>query len=141
MSIVDIKGNLHDERILTVIAQSQYKPTKEKLISLMTAYESDTDIFAFANYDKDFVSSVIILKRQRNYEFEILSIATDTAYQNQGIASKLISFVSTNLKCRVIEAETDDDAVEFYRKYGFRIISLGEKYPNTVRYLCILNLP
>lgn len=28
-----------------------------------------------------------------------------------------------------IEAETDDGAVEFYKRIGFQVKSLGEKYP------------
>lgn len=35
-------------------------------------------------------------------------------------------------------AETDRDAVEFYRKYGFEIHSLGEKYPGVDRFHCRL---
>lgn len=35
-----------------------------------------------------------------------------------------------------ISAETDRDAVGFYRKYGFQITSLGEKYPGVERFKC-----
>jgi ribosomal protein S18 acetylase RimI-like enzyme len=140
MNIVDIKANLRDERILAVIAHSQYKPTKETLTSLAEIYESDTSIFAYANDDNGLIGGVIVLKHLGNDEFEIVSIATNPACRNQGIASELISFAATNLECRVIRAETDDDAVGFYQKYGFSSISLGEKYPGTVRYLCTLNL-
>nr|WP_201024033.1 hypothetical protein [Paenibacillus sp. 32O-W] len=30
---------------------------------------------------------------------------------------------------RRMEAETDKDAVDFYRKIGFHVTTLGEKYP------------
>ncbi|EOR21192.1 N-acetyltransferase GCN5 [Niallia nealsonii AAU1] len=36
-----------------------------------------------------------------------------------------------------ISAETDNDAVGFYRKNGFKITSLGEKYPIVEWFLCI----
>jgi len=35
-----------------------------------------------------------------------------------------------------IVAETDHEAVDFYRRYGFFITSLGEKYPGVERFLC-----
>ena len=36
-------------------------------------------------------------------------------------------------------AETDDDAVEFYDKFGFNILSLGDKYRvGIMRYQCTL---
>jgi ribosomal protein S18 acetylase RimI-like enzyme len=33
-------------------------------------------------------------------------------------------------------AETDEEAVEFYRNIGFSIQSLGEKYPGVDRFKC-----
>lgn len=139
MNIIDIKNNLHYERILAVISHSQYMPTEEKLNRLADKYDSNIDIFAYGYEDNDLVLGTIVLKYLGNDTYEILSIATDPAYRNQGIASRLISFSAANLKCSAIKAETDDDAVGFYRKYGFQIDSLGEKYPGTVRYLCTMN--
>lgn len=121
MNIVNIKGNLHDARILTAISLSQYMPTEEKLNDLADDYETDDRIFAFACEDNCFICGVMILKCLSNAEFEIMSIATAPAYRNQGIASRLISFAVSTLRCGVIKAETDDDAVAFYRKYGFQI--------------------
>ncbi|OOC62409.1 GNAT family N-acetyltransferase [Paenibacillus ihbetae] len=37
---------------------------------------------------------------------------------------------------RVI-AETDEEAVDFYRNIGFEVHSLGEKYPGVERFRCI----
>lgn len=140
MNIIDIKANLHDNRILAAISYSQYMPTEKKVNSLADKYESDTDVFAYAYDDNGLIGGIIILKCLGNDEFEIMSIATEPAHRNKGIASGLISFATTNLKCSVLKAETDDDAVGFYRKYGFHIDFLGEKYPGTIRYLCTLNL-
>ena len=113
-------------------------PTKEKLNKLADEYELNSDIFAFAHYESDTVSGVIILKRIKNDEFEIISISVSPKFRRQGIASSLISFALRNLKCAVLKAETDNDAVGFYRGFGFNIESLGEKYPGIVRYLCTL---
>ena len=45
---------------------------------------------------------------------------------------KLIQIYSVKL----VSAETDKDAVNFYKRYGFSIISLGEKYPGVERFYC-----
>ncbi|ETE89388.1 acetyltransferase [Bacillus thuringiensis serovar aizawai str. Leapi01] len=37
-----------------------------------------------------------------------------------------------------IEAETDDEAVEFYKRIGFQVKSLGEKYPGIERFHCYM---
>lgn len=140
MNFVDIKGSLHDERILGVLSLSQYLPTKEKLERLADEYESDPTLYAFAYKDGDAVCGTIFLKQTGDGAFELKSIATVPNHRKQGIASGLISFAATTLPCSLITAETDDDAVGFYRKYGFQIQSLGEKYPGILRYRCTINL-
>lgn len=37
-----------------------------------------------------------------------------------------------------LEAETDDEAVEFYKRIGFQVRTLGEKYPGVERFHCYL---
>ncbi|RAI82906.1 N-acetyltransferase [Macrococcoides goetzii] len=64
----------------------------------------------------------------------ITSLAVDTTYQGRGIGKKLINHIKD--KYNYIVAETDDEAKTFYRKQGFVIESLGEKYPGVNRYLC-----
>lgn len=49
----------------------------------------------------------------------------------------MIHFIAS--KYPSIVAETDDEAVDFYRRYGFFITSLGEKYPGVERFLCQYN--
>jgi hypothetical protein len=75
MNIIDIKGNLHDERILAVISLKMYMPTSEKLKSLAGKYELDSAVSAFACVDDGFVCGAIILKRTADNEFEIMCIA------------------------------------------------------------------
>lgn len=48
-------------------------------------------------------------------------------------------FIKTNRIVR-IRAETDKDAVGFYKKNGFTITSLGEKYPGVERFDCTLSV-
>ncbi|MBL1226249.1 GNAT family N-acetyltransferase [Enterococcus sp. BWR-S5] len=69
----------------------------------------------------------------------ITHIAVLRAYQGQGVASEMISFVEKIYKPTKIIAETDSEAVVFYEKCGFEINSLGEKYPNVERFKCIFH--
>lgn len=48
----------------------------------------------------------------------------------------MISELLHNGGLRKIQAETDQEAVGFYRKAGFVITSLGEKYPGVERFSC-----
>ncbi|PEG15867.1 GNAT family N-acetyltransferase [Bacillus toyonensis] len=67
-------------------------------------------------------------------ECEIKHITVSSFQRGKGIGSTMINYVSN--KYSLIYAETDNDAVDFYRKYGFEITSLGEKYPGVERFLC-----
>ena len=140
MNVVDIKGKLHDKDVLGVLSQSMYMPTEEKLNLRADNYEADESVFALACVDGGIVIGVIVVKVLTRASFEILSIAVETAFRGKGIGSKLISSVIERLSCSHICAETDDNAVGFYRKYGFDIKSLGEKYPGIIRYHCSLKL-
>ncbi|MEX3747344.1 GNAT family N-acetyltransferase [Lysinibacillus xylanilyticus] len=65
---------------------------------------------------------------------EIKHIAVLVNQRGKGIGSKMINFVANEYTS--IVAETDHEAVDFYRRYGFFITSLGEKYPGVERLLC-----
>jgi len=68
--------------------------------------------------------------------YEIKHIAVLPDLRGQNIGSKMVKFVCKKHDLSFISAETDCDAVEFYRKYGFEVINLGEKYPGVNRYRC-----
>ncbi|MCM3588365.1 GNAT family N-acetyltransferase [Mesobacillus maritimus] len=67
-------------------------------------------------------------------ECVIKHIAVSPEQRGKGIGSKMIQSLSEQYP--FISAETDIEAVDFYRKYGFAITSLGEKYPGVERFLC-----
>ncbi|MED4907461.1 GNAT family N-acetyltransferase [Brevibacillus centrosporus] len=64
-------------------------------------------------------------------------IAVRAASREHGYGSQLIDLLIQKYKSKVIAAKTDQEAFGFYRKYGFQIKSLGEKYPGVERFLCV----
>jgi len=69
---------------------------------------------------------------------EIKHIAVSQTHRGVSIGSKMISFIWEKYSLSFMFAETDKDAVNFYKNYGFKITSLGEKYPGVERFQCIL---
>jgi len=64
-------------------------------------------------------------------------LAVNESRRKQGIGTKLIKeFMTRYPEVLKLVAETDRDAVDFYRKAGFQVTSLGEKYPGVERFLC-----
>ncbi len=68
----------------------------------------------------------------------IKHIAVSPAHRGKGIGREMIQFSSHHNSFSSIYAETDRDAVIFYKNIGFHITSLGEKYPGVERFACLL---
>lgn len=65
---------------------------------------------------------------------KICHIAVAPQYRKKGIALQMIREVVRIHQLTYVEAETDKEAVEFYKKIGFKVKSLGEKYPGIERF-------
>jgi len=67
-------------------------------------------------------------------------IAVTEESQHSGLGSRLIAYVRAQAGARDVIAETDDDAVDFYRRLGFAIGPgpAHERYPGVRRYRCVL---
>ncbi|MGG0292531.1 GNAT family N-acetyltransferase [Bacillus pacificus] len=68
----------------------------------------------------------------------ICHIAVVPQYRHKGIAVQMIKEIVRMHQLTYIEAETDSEGVKFYKKIGFQIKSLGEKYPGIERFHCYL---
>ncbi len=74
-------------------------------------------------------------------EAAITSLAVLPDWRRQGFARALIFGACEHLALRTVEAETEADAVGFYRALGFAVEKLGERYPGAERFRCRLELP
>ena len=73
------------------------------------------------------------------YCCEIKHIAVSPSKRGQGIGKRMIAFILERHSLQRIAAETDLEAVEFYKSCGFDITSLGEKYAGVERFWCEYN--
>lgn len=71
-------------------------------------------------------------------ELEIRHIAVLSSARGKGYGKAMIEAVQEKLNPHAIIAETDWEAVGFYRSIGFSVTSLGEKYPGVERFYCQL---
>ena len=74
-------------------------------------------------------------------EAEITALAVLPEWRRQDMARRLVYGACEHVGLRAIEAETDADAVGFYRAVGFAVASLGEGRPGVERFRCRLDLP
>lgn len=131
-TIIDIKSDITSNKVLEIISLAHYKPTKEQMQLLADSYLNNKDIKVFGYKIDDNIAGIIVINNHDNNIIESISVAM--RYRKIGIGKKLINYVVDTLDINTIEAETDDDAVDFYRNCGFYIENLGFKYENVRRY-------
>ena len=74
-------------------------------------------------------------------EAVIRNIAILPEQRGRGHGRRMVAQVWARFALHRLSAETDASAVGFYRRCGFAIASLGEKWPGTERFDCELTDP
>lgn len=134
--IVNISGSLSNDLNLKILKESVFEPTKEKLIKRADYYENTNGIVSYGYAYDDVILGLIVLDTKNKDEIVILDIAVKKDTQKRGIGKALLNYVICELEPKILIAETDDDAVGFYKKNKFEIVNLREKYLNNTRYEC-----
>ena len=131
-AIRDVKPLLAQPPFLNLLAPSVFDPTEERLLSRAGRYKGDENIRVYAlSLDGNYKGIVVFTSGK---QVTIRDIAVDSAYRNKGIGKALINFIF-RLGAETVTAETDDDAVGFYKKCGFTVTETESDY-DIKRYLC-----
>ena len=135
MEIIDVKQNLTEPHIFELLKPSVFNPTTERLKARAEKYQTNPNAHIFAcRKGGNFVGIAVV--EIVNNTATVLDIAVDENNRNKGIGSALLTYFIDNFKIKIMLAETDDDAVLFYQKFGFKITETKTVY-DTKRYLCV----
>ena len=137
ISFADVKASLWQPEVLALLKPSVYNPTPERLKSRAEKYSADKNIFVYACKNSEKYIGIVVFVTE-NGTAEILDIAVKPEYRKHGIGRKLIDFIFNRFPVDTIIAETDDEAVEFYKKCRFTITPTKE-VSDTRRYFCKLS--
>lgn len=133
-SIVNVKPNLTDQNIYQLLAPTAFDPTPEKLKNRAAKYKYNERVHAYAYLYCDQYVGIIVFETCDDCA-TVLDIAVTERYRELGFGTRLIDSVSQNFEVSTLTAETDDDAVNFYLKCGFKIIKTKTVF-DTKRYVC-----
>ena len=122
-----------------VYSQCMYKPSFDKYKETMSSYLDRRDVNVYLCEENGTIAGMLVTDRSGGIT-EITGIAVARDRRKVGIGRKMIGFA---LKCEntdKLKAETDDDAVGFYRSCGFSTVMIKKEYPDgvDVRYECYL---
>ena len=131
---------LLSEEAFLIYASSMYHPTYEAFEIQMEGFLKDPSVKVFVCEDQGEKIGMMVLKYS-NTVAVISGFAVHEKLQCRGIGRYMIQFVLESVSPERLEAQTDDDSVEFYRKCGFAVEQIVVDYPNdhVIRYNCVLN--
>lgn len=111
--------------------------SEEKVEEEFFGYLEEAGRFLYLVENRAFIG----IEMKQAYSCKVRHIAVSMSNRQRRIGARMIEEVIKLHGVQKIFAETDRDAVGFYRKTGFQIKSLGEKYPGRERFYYVKTLP
>lgn len=130
---------LTSEEAFSIYASCMYHPTFDDYVAQMEEYFSDPSVKIFVCENAGEKAGILVLKEDGS-EAEILGIAVKENQRKKGLGKDMVFQVMEAEGLKRITAQTDDDAIEFYRRSGFEAEKVVIEYPDgaAVRYNCVL---
>lgn len=132
--IFDIKSELLNEQIYNLLSPSVFNPTAEKLLFRAQRYIDSNDTYAYVFLQDGKYVGIMIFEIKDSIA-TINDISVNAEFRGKGIGSKLVHYISNQFAVKTITAQTDDDAVGFYEKCGFKIKEIKTEF-DSKRYFC-----
>jgi ribosomal protein S18 acetylase RimI-like enzyme len=126
---------MHEQQIQELLAYSVF-PDPDNLEETLQEYEADDHLELYGYESDDVMVGILGFKREGGNKLTITHIAVRPDSRGAGFGRGLILEAIAMFKPSVVQAETDEEAVDFYRSIGFEIKSLGEVYPGVERFAC-----
>ena len=136
MELVDVTLRLAEPQFMELLTISVGYPTPEKLAAIGDSYAQEPSWNAYALLKNSVVVGVVGFQITSPGCGRIRNIAVLPKARGLGHGRRLIEGVRERATLNELYAETDADAVQFYKRRGFSVESLGERYPGVERFAC-----
>lgn len=138
-SLINLK-DFNDLSVVNKLLSECMCSDEERVNAEITKYLEDDSRGLYGRFLNDELVGLIGVKHGLIGEVELKHISIKQNYRGKGIGRRMIHEYVQAKNIVKMKAETDKDAVGFYNKLGFTIMSLGEKYPGVERFECIFLL-
>jgi ribosomal protein S18 acetylase RimI-like enzyme len=133
MDLVDLKGKQDEPAVLRVLTLSH--GSADALDEARSHYGSGEWMF-IGLQEEDQLIACAGAERLDSQTIGIRSIAVDPSSRHRGLGRALLDALAEGFDARRVVAETDDDAVGFYRRCGFVIEDAAPRL-GRARYWCV----
>ena len=134
----NIKDQLDNPLILRIFALSVFNNSLELAEKEIAQYRSRHNLSLYGWIENEEIIGVCGFRVYHTDRLEILNIAVDKTARKRGVGSAIIAALQKEFLLP-IKAETDDEAVDFYRKAGFETTELQKH--GIRRWVCTLPMP
>jgi len=140
--IKDIKNRFNTLEAFSAFSDCMYMPTWEKFNKCALEFIDSASTSIFGYLDDNHIVAIIVIDKQQNKMSEIRGISIHPAYRNRGIGRQLVQYACNLLAIKNLYAETDDDAVDFYKHCGFqtKVFYKEDEKGSYRRHECVLRL-
>ncbi len=133
--LINVKDRVREQEIVDILETCVF-PDPERLERVVLDYAEQPESELYGYESEDEIVGVVGFRRTEGGEVRILHLAVKPECRGAGFGRGQILELIEMTKPRVVLAETDEEAVEFYRRIGFEVESLGERYPGVERFRC-----
>jgi GNAT superfamily N-acetyltransferase len=134
--VEDISGRIADPEVRSLLSMSWSSvPSSTTEIGRRTEGRLSLGVLR-----DDRVVGLVVIQLGGPASATIEALAVEAGLRHRGIGRALLQAAALRIDARELIAETDADAVDFYRACGFQVESLGERYPNVERFRCVQNV-
>ncbi|WP_308636438.1 GNAT family N-acetyltransferase [Paenibacillus silvisoli] len=133
--LIDIKARLDEEAIQDLLGWAVF-PDPDHLAKAVQRYKDDADLKLLGYESEEEIIGLIGYHYASADTIEIDHISVDPAERYKGYGRGMILELLELEKPTVLQAETDEEAADFYRSSRFTVESLGESYPGVERFKC-----
>jgi GNAT superfamily N-acetyltransferase len=125
--------------LLQVVGWRNAGPADEaRLDAVIASYRASATIQVLAVSMEGALAGILALDLVAPARAVIRHIVVDHHQRGHGLGRAMIEAAVGHWGLAELEAETAPDAVDFYRRCGFGVQSLGEKFPGSERFRCVL---
>ncbi|MEC0230687.1 GNAT family N-acetyltransferase [Paenibacillus alba] len=133
--LVDVKSRIQEDGIQELLSYSVF-PDPDRLEQTIQQYKEDLNLWLYGYESEGILVGIIGFRINDDQEMTITHLAVEPESRGVGFGRGIILEIIEDMHPLRIVAETDEEAVQFYRNIGFVIRSLGEKYPGVERFMC-----
>ncbi len=140
--LIDVSMQLDSQAVRQLLDQSGYPAdrTVQHTERILSHIREDRDLRLLGATFDDVLVGLIALKLTAEARAVIRYLVVDRRHRGNGIGRWMIESVWEKHSLSCLEAETDDDAVGFYKRCGFSVHPLGKAGMDSRRYRCVRDL-